>query len=71
MHRALENYAPFKNQLLVCYWSLVEMSPQATDYPVTMQVASPIMSWGLSGPLSHMVVQAQQQSQIMRVAYLG
>lgn len=72
MPYALENYTPFKNQLPVCYWILaVKEHTRSMGYHVTMHVESAIMSWSLSEPLSHMVVQAQQPSWIMWVPHPG
>lgn len=69
MPYALENDAPFKIQLLVCYWSLLRKEHTSHGLPSDHAGRFALLRRGLL-ELSHAVVQARQQSRIMTAAHL-
>ncbi|XP_073421989.1 uncharacterized protein [Dendrobates tinctorius] len=57
-----EKYTPFEQQLLACYWALVETEQLTLGHEVLLRPLIPIMQWVLSNPKTNRVGHAQEQS---------
>ena len=64
MPLAVENYMPFEEELLACYWALLELECLIRGRHVTVDSELPIMGWALLDSPSHRVEQIQEQSPV-------
>ncbi|XP_066455895.1 uncharacterized protein [Eleutherodactylus coqui] len=66
-----EEYTPLEQQLLACYWALVDTEQLTTGHIVLLRPQIPIMSWVLSNPKSNRIGHAQEQSIIKWKWYIS
>ena len=64
MPLAVENYMRFEEELLACYWALLELEYLIRGLQVTVDSELPIMGWALLDSASHRVEQNQEQSPV-------
>ncbi|XP_077148862.1 uncharacterized protein LOC143809707 [Ranitomeya variabilis] len=66
-----EKYTLFEQQLLACYWALVETEQLTLGHEVLLRLAIHIMQWVLSNPKTNRVGHAQEQSIIKWKWYIS
>ena len=64
MPLAVENYMRFAEELLACYWALLELEYLIRGLQVTVDSELPVMGWALLDSASHRVEQNQEQSPV-------
>ncbi len=64
-------YTPFEQQLLACYWALLETEQLTLNHAVLIRPRIPIMSWVNSNPKTHRIGGAQESSILKWKWYLA